>query len=180
MYGMVNRAIEEMVVKNHGEKVWEDIKQKAGVDVEVFVSSEGYSDDVTYGLVGAASEVLQIPAEQILEAFGVYWVMETAQRGYGDMMASGGKSLREFLINLPDFHSRLSMIFPHLSPPLFHCSAIGDRSVTLQYRSHRPGLAPFVVGLFKGLGQAYSSPVTVTQIATKATGDECDEFVVAF
>ena len=80
MYGMVNRAIEEMVVKNHGEKIWEDIKQKAGVDVEVFVSSEGYSDDVTYGLVGAASEVLQIPAEQILEAFGVYWVMETAQQ----------------------------------------------------------------------------------------------------
>lgn len=180
MYGMVNRAIEEMVVTSHGEETWERIKLKAGVDVDVFVSSEGYPDAVTYSLVGAASEVLDTPAEKILESFGVYWVVETAQRGYGDMMASGGKTLREFLVNLPDFHSRLSMIFPHLAPPLFHCSASTERSVTLQYRSGRPGLAPFVVGLLKGLGQVYSTPATVTQVAEKTDNGDFDEFVVAW
>ena len=30
MYGMVNRAIEDMVVMHHGGPVWEQIKAKAG------------------------------------------------------------------------------------------------------------------------------------------------------
>ena len=66
MYGMVNKAVEEMVVLHHGEAVWEEIKAKAGVDVDVFMSNESYSDDVTYNLVGAASAVLGVPADQIL------------------------------------------------------------------------------------------------------------------
>ena len=56
MYGLVNKAIEDLVVSNFGEDKWEAIKAKAGVDVEVFVSNEAYPDDITYNLVGAASE----------------------------------------------------------------------------------------------------------------------------
>lgn len=61
MYGMVNKAVEEMVCRNHGEAVWEEVKRKAGVDVDVFMTNDGYPDDVTYRLVGAASEVLGMP-----------------------------------------------------------------------------------------------------------------------
>ncbi len=46
------------------------IKEKSGLDVEMFISNEGYPDDITYKLVGAASEVLGLPAEKILQAFG--------------------------------------------------------------------------------------------------------------
>ena len=46
MYGMVNKAVEDMVCMHHGEEAWEQIKSKAGVDVEVFVSNEGYPDEV--------------------------------------------------------------------------------------------------------------------------------------
>ena len=67
MYGMVNKAVEEMVCMHHGEPVWERIKARAGVDVDVFMSNEGYPDEMTYKLVGAASEVLDVPAPQILE-----------------------------------------------------------------------------------------------------------------
>jgi len=178
MYGMVNKAIEEMVTAGQGEAVWEQIKQRAGVEDEVFVSTEGYPDEMTYALVAAASETLDTPVAGILEAFGVHWVVKTAQEGYGDMMAAGGKTLREFLVNLPNFHSRLSMAFPHLAPPQFLCSDVQERSVRLQYRSQRSGLAPFVVGLFKGLGQLFSTPVTVEQVADKSAVAAHDEFVV--
>jgi len=180
MYGMVNKAVEDMVVTHHGEGVWEQIKQKAGVDVDVFVSSEGYPDEMTYALVGAASEVLRTPASDILEAFGVHWVTQTAQNGYGDMMAAGGKTLSEFLKNLPNFHSRVSMILPHLAPPRFLCTDIRDNSARLHYISHRQGLAPFVIGLFKGLGQRFSTPVSVQQVADRLTGAEHDEFTVSW
>ena len=42
MYGLVNKAIEELVVTEFGKDKWQLIKQKAGVDVEVFISNEGY------------------------------------------------------------------------------------------------------------------------------------------
>ena len=178
MYGMVNRAIEEMVISGHGEAAWERIKERAGVDVEVFVSNEGYDDSVTYGLVGAASTELDLPAEKILEAFGVHWVVHTAQEGYGDLMASGGSTFREFILNLPNFHARLSMIFPHLQPPEFESYPESDRSLRLHYWSHRAGLAPFVRGLIIGLGQLFDTAVTVTQAADKSAGADHDEFII--
>ncbi len=180
MYGMVNKAVEDMVISGYGEPVWEEIKARAGIDVEVFVSNEGYPDEMTYGLVSAASEVLNIPAPQILEAFGEHWVLKTAMQGYGDMMAAGGKNLREFLINLPDFHSRVSMILPHLAPPHFACSGAGERWVRLRYVSHRAGLAPFVVGLFRGLAKMFHTEASVRQVADKSAGAECDEFLVSW
>ena len=124
MYGMVNKAVEEMVRMHHGEETWEQIKSKAGVDVDVFISNEGYPDEITYKLVEAASEVLDTPAEAILEAFGHHWILHTASEGYGGLMRAGGKSLGEFLINLPNFHSRVVLMYPN--PPtaalrMFRC-----------------------------------------------------------
>ncbi len=178
MYGLVNKAVEELVVTNFGEDKWEAIKLKAGVDVDAFISNEGYPDEVTYALVGAASEILGIPAEQILIAFGEHWVLKTAAHSYGPMMKSGGKSLKEFLVNLPNFHTRVAMIFPNLQPPRFECSDITENSLKLHYFTHRPGLTTFVIGLVQGLGKLYNTPATAVATATKAAGADHDVFEV--
>ena len=180
MYGMVNKAVEDMVLLHHGETVWEQIKTKAGVDVDVFMSNESYSDDITYNLVGAASEVLKVPPEQILMGFGEHWVLHTAQEGYGGLMKAAGKNLPEFLSNLPNFHTRVAMIFPKLQPPRFECSDITERSLSLHYYSHRPGLAPFVVGLMQGLGRMFETPVTVRLAEAKNQGADHDAFEVTW
>ena len=44
MYGMVNKALHNMVLEAHGEQIWEQIRTRAGVDIEVFISNEGYPD----------------------------------------------------------------------------------------------------------------------------------------
>jgi len=180
MYGMVNRAVEEMVCTHHGEAVWERIKATAGVDVDVFMSNEGYPDEMTYRLVGAASEVLGVPADKILEAFGEHWVLHTARDAYGGLMQAAGKSLPEFLSNLPNFHSRVAMIFPKLQPPRFQCSEITESSLKLHYYTHRRGLAPFVVGLMRGLGRMFATPVTVRLVESRDDGADHDVFDVAW
>ena len=161
MYGMVNKAVEGMVCMHHGEAVWERIKSRAGVDVEVFMSSEAYPDEITYKLVEAASEVLELPSGKILEAFGEHWVLHTASEGYGGLMKASGKTLPEFMRNLPNFHSRVTLIFPKLQPPPhFECTDITDHSLKLHYYSHRNGLAPFVVGLMQRLGKNFKTPAS--------------------
>jgi len=178
MYGMVNKAIEELIISHHGSEVWERIRTRAGVEEEVFISNESYPDEVTYGLVGAASAILAQPAADILFAFGEWWVLKTANEGYGALMKAAGKTLPEFLINLPNFHTRVAMIFPRLHPPVFRCSDVTDTSMHLHYMSHRQGLSPFICGLLSGLGKMFSTLVEVQQINHKDQGAEHDVFLV--
>lgn len=180
MYGMVNKAIEEFACLHHGPEVWEAIKKEAGVEVDVFMTNEGYPDEMTYSLVGAASKVLGVPAEQILIGFGEHWVLHTAQEGYGSLMQAGGDNLADFLRNLPNFHAHVAMVFPKLEPPRFHCTDITDHSLHLHYISHREGLAPFVVGLMQGLGKMFKTPVSVQLLEAKAEGAEHDIFAVTW
>lgn len=180
MYGLVNRAIEDMVRTHHGAETWEQVKRQAGVDIEMFVSMESYPDSVSYSLVAAASEVLGQPAEALLEAFGEHWTLYTAQQGYGELFRMGGSSLKEFLQNLHTLHTNVALSFPHLQPPSFWCTEVTDSSLRLHYQSTRPGLAPMVVGLVKGLGTMFDTPVAIVADRTRADGADHDEFVVTF
>lgn len=97
MYGMVNKSVQALVTTNFGIDKWEAIKKKAGVKEDVFLSNESYPDATTYGLIGAATEVLGLSADEILFAFGEFWVLHTAREEYGDMLSSAGRDLPEFL-----------------------------------------------------------------------------------
>ncbi len=178
MYGLVLKAIKDLVVQNYGADKWEAIKTKAGVKVDEFVRMEPYDDKIAYDLVGAASAVLGAPAEGVLEAFGHYWVSFTAQEGYGDMLDMAGNDLGEFLSNLDMLHARVGNTYTKLAPPAFDCEQVDDKTYRLHYRSTRAGLGPMVVGLVKGLGDRFGTPCEVDFVVKKSDGADHDEFVV--
>ena len=60
MYGMVNRAIEDMVTTQHGDVTWQQLLDKAGSPVRSFGRMQQYPDALTYDLVGAAVALLQV------------------------------------------------------------------------------------------------------------------------
>ena len=181
MYGLVNKAIEEMVCDRFDEDTWETIKEKAGLDdIDYFISMEGYPDDVTHRLVRAACEVLGMSADTILQAFGEYWVTYTAAEGYGEMLDSAGKNLPEFLNNLDNLHARVGLSFPKLAPPEFDCDDETEQSLHLHYRSSREGLAPMVVGLVKGLGKRFETDVDITHTDSRDEGNDCDTFLIKY
>lgn len=180
MYGMVNRAIQDLVTERFGAPTWDAIKTRAGVTLEAFVPMEGYEDGVTYGLVAAASEETGIPAHDLLAAFGEYWILYTARQGYGDLLRLGGNSFSEFLSNLHNLHSHVALGFPHLQPPSFWLSDRTETGARLHYQSSRPGLAPMVVGLLAGLGRMFDTPVTVEHAVRREDGADHDEFLVHF
>jgi hypothetical protein len=180
MYGLVNKAIADMVTTRFGKETWENIRQKANVESETFLSMEGYPDDVTHRLVKAASVVLNLSSAQIMEAFGEFWVEYTAQEGYGEMLDMSGDDLPEFLQNLDNMHARIGVSFPNLKPPSFECNETDESSLSLEYRSEREGLAPMVVGLVKGLGSRFDTEVDVTQVKSREDGAEHDEFLIKY
>lgn len=178
MYGLVNKAIEGLVRSNHGDAVWRQIVQAAGLELTGFVSLESYDDEVTYKLVEAASDVLDASAEAILEGFGEYWITYTADEGYGQLLERSGDTIEEFLENLDQLHTRVGLTMPHLRPPTIHSDVLQDGSIRLEYYSEREGLAPMVVGLVRGLARRFGKTAEVRWTERREDNESCDVFSV--
>ena len=82
MYGIVNKAIQDLITDNFGSDKWEAVKDKSGIDVDYFLSSAPYDDDITHKIAGAASEVLVLTVGQVLNAFGEWWTLKAGIAEY--------------------------------------------------------------------------------------------------
>ena len=161
MYGLVNKAIEDLVTEQFGREKWEAICVEAGHDDLGFIGMKSYPDELTYRLVGAASKVLGAGTDELLEAFGEYWILYTGSKGYGPLMDMAGSKFQDFLKNLDFLHHRVSGMMPQLAPPSFSVRIETPQSMELVYRSHRHGMVPMLKGLIRGLGKKFNQEVTV-------------------
>ena len=180
MYGIVNKAIQDLVTENFGADKWELIKEKSGVDIDYFLSNEPYDDDITYQLAGATSEIIGITVGQVLNAFGEWWILRTGKEKYGGLMEAGGNNLKEFLVNLPQFHNRIMLMYPKLTPPEFKVSDIENNSIHVHYFSKRDGLQEFVRGLLSGLGKMYGVETSIDLMQSRDEGNSHEIFKVSW
>ncbi len=178
MYGIVNKAIEDLITENYGATRWKKVKERSRVDIDFFLSNEPYDDDVTYKLAVAAAAELNMPLGDVLHSFGEWWVLKTGKEKYGALIEAGGKNLRQFLINLPAFHNRLVLIYPNLTPPEFKITDLTETGLCLHYISKRQGLQDFVRGLISGLGKMYTTPVAIEMVESRVNGDDHEIFKI--
>lgn len=176
MYGLVNRAIEQLVVATAGEPAWRQVCARAGVSPDGFIGMQAYPDDMTYRLVGAASEVLGHPPETVLRLFGEYWIVYTAEEGYGELLGACGHDMRSFLAGLDEMHGRVESTFPEMVLPRFTVRDAPDDGYLLHYSSTRAGLAPMVEGLLAGLAQRFGTEVSIERVQRREDGAPEDVF----
>lgn len=79
MYGIVNKAIEDLVVEQFGEYAWERVKQCSGVEVAYFISNNPYNDENTYRLGQAIAAEMDMLLADVLIALGEYWILKTGK-----------------------------------------------------------------------------------------------------
>lgn len=180
MYGIVNKAIQDLVTSNFGEEKWEIILEKSGIEEDFFISGEAYDDAITFKLAQAVSEEMNLSLQEVLIAFGEWWVVKTTKEKYGGLMESGGSTFKDFLINLPLFHNRVMLIYPKLTPPEFKISDISENSLNLHYFSKREGLQEFVRGLIQGLAIMFGVTASITLLQTRDLGDSHEIFNVSW
>jgi hypothetical protein len=178
VYGLVNQGLQDFVSSVGGDALWRDVRTAAGVEPGMFVSMDVYPDAMTFDLVAAASRVLDMPADELLRAFGRHWVLYTARRGYGTIFDTMGRTLVEFLTNLDMMHTRLSLTMPHLRPPAFRCEQLEAGRIRVEYRSEREGFAPMVIGLLEGLAEMYGLEMAVRHTSPRTMDRDHDEFVI--
>lgn len=178
MYGLINQAVKEMVLTQHGDIMWESIRAQAGVN-DIFISMDQYPEQVTDRLVMAASALLGVSSNDILIKFGHYWV-GFAHRNYDYVLAMSGKNFLEFVKNLNNMHVRVGQWMPDLKPPSFTVSGESKGCFMLHYYSTRSGFAPMVTGLLAGLGERFHTDVDVVHIRGAAQGLDHEQFQVRY
>ncbi|WP_200977564.1 heme NO-binding domain-containing protein [Echinicola sp. 20G] len=161
MYGIVNKAIEDLLLTQYGEEKWEIIKEKCNLEIDFFLLNEIYDDKITFTLIQSASEVTGKPSCELLKELGIWWIVKLSQERYGSLMSTGGQNFREFLTNLPDFHTRVMMIYPKIQAPEFSITSIAKTNIQIHYKSRRAGLVDFVHGILDGLAQLFKSKVFI-------------------
>lgn len=176
MYGLVNRALQQLVCTSKGEDTWHNIRCKAHVEDEVFMRMDAYPDEITYNLVGAASEVLATPAPELLREFGRYWTRYTLVEGYGAMLNDLGPTFQEALAALDAMHARVALLYPALKPPTFRVAELDEDSFSLHYYSNRPSLGPMVHGLVEGLAERFGIAIDIVHRYTKDASHDHDCF----
>ncbi len=161
MYGMVNRCVQGAIESRYGSRAWDEVLMAAKVDVEIFILSESYPDDVTERILRAAESLLRRPLEDLLYEVGLHWALTVVPQYYPYMVRPGTQTYGEFLGTLNEFHNQVRRMFPLLQPPRFEVRVQTERSAELVYFSNRPGMARFAEGILFGLGQYFGQAVTV-------------------
>ena len=179
MYGMINKAIRTLVIREAGEEVWEQVLEASEIDEDVYEDLEGYDDGITFSLVGAVSETLGVPPGDVLEMFGVYWATDVAPKGYGEYYNAFGNDFKSFVAGLDEMHVRITKMLPSLVPPAFSIEELGENHFKIHYVSQRDGLAPLAVGMLKGVAQHFGGEADIKQLEYKGTDDH-DVFEVRF
>ncbi|XP_064555586.1 guanylate cyclase soluble subunit beta-1-like [Drosophila montana] len=103
-----------------------------------FLVRQIYDDEITYNLIGAAVEILKIPADDILELFGKTFFEFCQDSGYDKILQVLGATPRDFLQNLDALHDHLGTLYPGMRAPSFRCTE-KDGDLLLHYYSERPG-----------------------------------------
>ena len=117
---------------------------------------------------------------EVLTAFGEWWVIKTTQEKYPGLMESGGDNLKEFLLNLPEFHNRVMLIYPKLTPPEFKVSDVTENGLNLHYFSKREGLQEFVRGLLQGLGKMFNTEIKIELLQNRNEGSTHEIFRITW
>ena len=158
MKGTIVKCLEELVKTKFGEDKWKAILAKAGMDSHaMFMVTAVVPDADVLKLVGATAEVLGIPVQAAMDAFGEHWSMTYAPKLYS-VYFEKAKSARELLLNMDKVHIAITKS-AGATPPHFTYEEKG-KELIMHYQSPR-GLVALMPGLIQGVAKYYKEKVQV-------------------
>lgn len=151
MYGMIHRALRQMVHDELGQEAWLALEQKLDIGPTELLTGMVYDDALTLQIVSEAAARLNLSVEQCLFEFGKYWVRFAGQGSLSSLMKFTGQNLASFISNLDRLHLAVGAAMPGTLLPSFVTRENKPGHLIVEYRSDRVGMEPFVQGLLQGL-----------------------------
>ena len=171
MKGIIFNVVEDAIVAEHGEEVWDALLGKAGVD-GAFTSIGNYPDEALFALVAAGAEALGVSPTDLTRHLGHAALLGLAER-YPHFFTPHTDA-RSFLLTLNDvIHPEVRKLHADTNPPEFWFDTPTPDGLVVHYRSER-GLCALAEGMIAGTGAHYGQAVSVDQVACMHEGsDNC-------
>lgn len=168
MKGVVFGLLEEVVVRSHGEDVWDDLLDAAGL-AGAYTSVGSYPDEELQKLVLAASSALATSPANVLRWFGREAMPILADR-YGNFF-SAQNSTRSFIKSVNTIiHPEVRKIYPGADVPVFDFSDTADGALLLGYKSARK-LCALAEGFIEGAAAHYGESLGIEHLKCMHDGD---------
>lgn len=168
MYGIINKAIKEFVVIHYGEKNWKAMQLKECCPPGFLSTEQPYNEILILECAKCISEIKNENSSSVLERLGQFVICAT-HKNYTTFMDSRGDNLKDYLINLPEFHNRISLIYPELKAPEFSISTITPNSLQLHYNCLSEDFSPFIKGYIKGITIIFNESVATIPVPNTST-----------
>ena len=163
MKGTILKCLQEMVESRFGKQEWKQILSESGfAPTQLFTLSADVDEQKTLALFSNTAEVLEIPAEQVMDDFGDYWVNEYASRIYHTLFGRL-KSAREFILGMDQVHIMVTSTIENAQPPRFEFEERGPKVLVVTYKSKR-GLIDLYIGLARGVGKYFGTPLEIVKL----------------
>ena len=163
MKGFFLQAGKEFVIKQFGEEIWKAAAKMCEENPEQMIMPFiEVADEKVICIAEKVSLVTGKLQESIMEDFGQYWISEAALKMYG-IFYKNSNSLREFLLEINNFHSLIAKNTPGSHPPLFEHNWEDENILIIKYKSPRK-FFPIAVGCVKGAVKVFKEQAIVSKI----------------
>ncbi len=164
MHGLTNRALECFIRDTYGNRAWDEIACRAGLDFASFEAMLRYDDAMTVAVIDAAVAQLGKPRDVLLEDVGTYLISHPTTEAVRRLLRFGGVGFCDFLGSLEELPGRARLAVPDLDLPQLELIEHSEGAATLYCRSDTPGFGCVLVGILRAMADDYGALVLLEHL----------------
>jgi hypothetical protein len=175
MKGIVFNLLEQVVVLNHGDAVWDKLLDKTGLSGS-YTSLGSYPDAEIVQFVTAASDMLGIPPDEVLRWFGRQAMPLLAQR-FPAFFAPHAHTIGFIKSVNSIIHPEVRKLYAGAGCPHFQFADTPEGALRIGYNSTRR-LCALAHGFVEGAADHFHEHADVEHVACMNRGDEKCEMML--
>ena len=169
MKGVIFNVIEEAIVAEHGDEVWDSLLDAAGVD-GAYTALGDYPDDELFRLVAAGSAALGVAERELIRRLGRTSLLALSER-YPHFFTPHVEAL-SFVLSINDvIHPEVRKLHGAATPPWFTFEMTAQGGLRVGYHSARR-LCDLAEGMLTGAADHYGETVTIRHESCLREGDD--------
>jgi hypothetical protein len=182
MHGLIFVTWEKYLAERFGSKLLNNYRSTIGETAATSpLASRVYDDATLLAGVGAAAQLMQMPADTLLWEYGRYFMLNGLTSHLCAYLLAQVHSGRDLLLTMRDAHAQMRRTPDGLSPPLFSYEAISSdpHELALIYDSPRK-LCSLLWGAIEGAADRYGEKVQVVERSCMKQGAPICRFELRF
>jgi hypothetical protein len=160
MKGIIFNMLEDMVVSQCGMQVWNELLAKHAPSDRVYLSAKSYAEDELFGMVQDVAQRLNLPAQEVVKAFGRFLFGGLASRH--DDVVKRFSDFSSLVLGIHDvIHLEVNKLYHEPSLPTITGKIVSPTRIELTYASPRK-LCYCAEGLLYGAAEHFKQSIAIS------------------